>query len=595
MIEPGFAQEPTSQLAAEPRALPATVYFVTLVGLLVAFPTVIPGPRELYSLAMSAGMSATNAWATISVTTCAIQILLIFGIVRFIERRPLASLGLGSPTMSDLGLGLALFTGAALISGIYVLTLVTIFPHSMANVAPEQFKRMLTLPMPTALALAVAAGLTEEIGERGFALERLRAATGSVGFAIAAVLALSLAAHIAFWGWRYAILIGPTELILILVYLWRGNLWPNIIAHALYDSFPVIARMALLAALSLFGIGNYHALVGEFRYGYRDYAGAVEEYTRALASAPGDPHLLSARADAEVMNHDYAQAIADLDFAIGKKAGDPDYLIQRAMAYFYAGFYQKAQAEADKSIAAAPTRWTLYEQRAEIEKWLNQPDKSIADLDQAIKLSKTKNADLYSKRGQACLAKQDYESALRDLKQAAELRPDDVDTLSALAAAYRGKKQYVQEAATLTRLLEIEPGKADTYIARAAAHLELGQYQAVLDDYRLAAKHEPDNAEAANDLSWFLCTCPDAKLRDGKRALELANHACELSGWTQATFIDTLAAAFAEQRNFGEASVWQQRAIDLVGQSQTELKQELQKRLELYRKGLPYREERPSG
>ena len=567
---------------------------MTLVGLLVAFPTVIPGPRALNSLALSAGMSATNAWAATSIATWSIQILLIFGIVRFVERRPLATLGLGSLTISDLGLGLALFTGAVLVGGLYVLTLRASFPHFMANVAPEQIKRMLALPVPVALALAVTAGFAEEIAERGFALDRIRAATGSVGIAIAGVLALSMAAHIAFWGWRYAIMVGPIELILILVYLWRGNLWPNIIAHALYDSFPAIARVAVLAALSLLGTENHHALVGQFCYTYRDYAGAVQEYSRALEAAPGDPHLLRARADAEVMNHDYAQAIADLDLAITRHSDDPDYLIQRAMAYFYAGYYQKAQAEADKAIAAAPTRWNLYEQRAEFEKWLNQPDKSIADLDQAIKLSKTRNAQLYTERGQAFLAKKDYDRALENLKEAADIGPNDTDTLDALASAYGGKKEYAQQVATLTRLLEIEPAQVDALINRAAAHLELGQRQEALDDYRRAYKLRPYDAEAANDLSWFLCTCPDAKLRDGKRALELANHACELSEWTQAWYIDTLAAAYAEQRDFDEAIVWQQRAIDLAGQSQKELSDELQKRLELYKKGLPYREEHPS-
>jgi tetratricopeptide (TPR) repeat protein len=348
--------------------------------------------------------------------------------------------------------------------------------------------------------------------------------------------------------------------------------------------------------MSLFGLGSYHALVAQFRYGYQDYPGAVEEYTRALASAPTDTSLLSERAGAELMNHDYAQAIADLDAALATKAGDPDYLMQRAMVYYYAGFYQQAKADADKSIAAAgPARWGLYEQRSEIEKWLGQPDKSIADLDQAIKLSKAKNAGLYRERGQAYLAKLDYDSALRDLKQAAELSPDDSDTLSSLAFAYFGKKQYAQETATLTHLIEIDPANVDARISRADARQRMGQNQAALDDYRAAVKYGPDDAQAVNDLSWLMSTSTHAELRDGKRALALANHACELSGWAQATFIDTLAAAYAEQGNFDEATIWQQRAIDLAGQSDASLKQELQNRLELYQKKLPYREKLPSG
>jgi len=43
VTEPAFSQEPTPQVTAEePQARSASIYFVTLVGLLVAFPTIIP-------------------------------------------------------------------------------------------------------------------------------------------------------------------------------------------------------------------------------------------------------------------------------------------------------------------------------------------------------------------------------------------------------------------------------------------------------------------------------------------------------------------------------------------------------------------------
>ena len=34
-----------------------------------------------------------------------------------------------------------------------------------------------------------------------------------------------------------------------------------------------------------------------------------------------------------------------------------------------------------------------------------------------------------------------------------------------------------------------------------------------------------------NGLAWLLAACPEGKYRDGKRAVELATKACELSGW----------------------------------------------------------------
>lgn len=593
--EPAFALEATAPVAEKSRALPASVWFVTILGLLVAYPTVLPTSKQLVSLGKSVGLSPTNASAATSLILSAVTILIIFGIVLFIERRPLASLGLGRPRMSDLGLGIAMFAVAILISGIYSFAIRAIFPHSMANIAPDRMKLMLTLPIPAALALAVGAGFREEISERGFAFDRLRSTTGSVGLAIVVALGLSMAAHVAFWGWRYAIMIGPTELIMILVYWWRRNLWPNIIAHTLIDSFPVVARTAIFAGMALINGENYHAQVAQFRYQDGDFALAVQEYSRALEAAPGDTQLLSDRAGAEVMNHDYVQAIADLDSAIAKKPADPDLQIQRAMAYYYAGLYQKAKDDADKAVAAAPKDGTMFEQRAEIEKWLNQPDHQIADLDQAIRLSKAPNSELYCDRGQAFLDKHDYDSGLRDLKKALEIDGNNAATLIAIAGAYFAKKQYPDQIATLTRLLEVDPDNTNAYVSRAYAYMTLGQYQPALDDYRSASKRAPEDSDTANDLSWFLSTCPQAKLRDGKRALALANYACQHTGWDEPQCIDTLAAAYAELGSFDEAIVWEQRAIELADPSNKDFQQQLQQRLELYRKGQPYREDHQRG
>jgi len=219
-----------------------------------------------------------------------------------------------------------------------------LFSQSMTKVAHEQLMRFLMLPVPSAVAIAVAAGFAEEIEERGFVLDRLRTATGSTALAATATLALALAAHIPFSGWRYAVVLGPSQLILILFYLWRKSLWPNIIAHTMIDCTSVLSRIALLAAASLLGGMNYHQLLGDFRCRFRDYTGAISEYSQALAAAPGDAHLLSSRPHAEIMKHRYAQAIADLGLALQKKPGNPDYTIQKAMAFTTPGTTRKANA-----------------------------------------------------------------------------------------------------------------------------------------------------------------------------------------------------------------------------------------------------------
>ena len=63
---------------------------------------------------------------------------------------------------------------------------------------------------------------------------------------------------------------------------------------------------------------------------------------------------------------------------------------------------------------------------------------------------------------------------------------------------------------------------------RATAYTQLGRYREALADYHKLLELAPNSALAHNDLSWLLATCPDAKLRDPARAVELARRAVAL-------------------------------------------------------------------
>ena len=56
---------------------------------------------------------------------------------------------------------------------------------------------------------------------------------------------------------------------------------------------------------------------------------------------------------------------------------------------------------------------------------------------------------------------------------------------------------------------------------------------------------------------------PTRKYRDGRKAVEAATKACELTDWTEAGIIDTLAAAYAEIGDFASARSGRPRAIEL--------------------------------
>ena len=96
---------------------------------------------------------------------------------------------------------------------------------------------------------------------------------------------------------------------------------------------------------------------------------------------------------------------------------------------------------------------------------------------------------------------------------------------------------------------------------RATTWRAKGDPRRALADLEAAVKLDARYASATADLARLLSTCPDDKLRDGKRALELARNAIELTGGKDASALDALAAACAETGDFARAVELQKKAL----------------------------------
>jgi serine/threonine-protein kinase len=142
--------------------------------------------------------------------------------------------------------------------------------------------------------------------------------------------------------------------------------------------------------------------------------------------------------------------------------------------------------------------------------------------------------------------------------------------------------------ADFTRALEIDPQYVDAHVHRAGALCTAGRFETATADFEDAIRLAPEAAFGRNNFAWLLATCPDAKYRDGQKAVQQATRACELTDWRNPVYLDTLAAACAEAGNFEQAVSWQTKALELL--SGDEEKAEARSRLDLYQRGQPYRE-----
>jgi membrane protease YdiL (CAAX protease family) len=162
--------------------------------------------------------------------------LVLLAIVRFWERRPLSSIGLGRPAWSAIG------TGGAIAVGLIILASATAALIQASGLPLEggNEEMVVGLPLPLQLFIALSAGFTEEILFRGYAIERVTELTRSRWLGAIVPIVVFGAVHAPFWGVGHALVAGMSGLWLTLVYLWRRNLWTNIAAHALLDGLVFI-------------------------------------------------------------------------------------------------------------------------------------------------------------------------------------------------------------------------------------------------------------------------------------------------------------------------------------------------------------------
>ncbi len=97
-----------------------------------------------------------------------------------------------------------------------------------------------------------------------------------------------------------------------------------------------------------------------------------------------------------------------------------------------------------------------------------------------------------------------------------------------------------------------------------------------------------DLPQAQNDYAWLLSTSRSDEIRDGELALVYAEKA--VAQVKSATYLDTLAAAYAELGRFAEAVSIQEEALALVGEAGSEEAQVLAEHLAAYQAGESWRE-----
>ena len=260
----------------------------------------------------------------------------------------------------------------------------------------------------------------------------------------------------------------------------------------------------------------------------------------------------------------------------------------RAVAWRRKGELDLAIADYGELLRLSPDAIT-YTNRGNVWSDKKDYDKAIADYGQAIRLDPN-YALAYNGLGSAWFDKKDYDKAIADFNQAIRLNPDSTMAYSNRGNAWSNKKNDDNAVSDYSEAIRLDPNDADAYNNRGFSWKRKMEYEKAIADYNHAIRLNPNHAHAAGNLGWLMATCPDARFRNGKKAIALAATACELTGWSNAAGVDTLAAAYAEAGDFDTAIKYENKALDL-NLTDAEFVKGAKERLTLYEDHKPYRKE----
>jgi tetratricopeptide (TPR) repeat protein len=183
-----------------------------------------------------------------------------------------------------------------------------------------------------------------------------------------------------------------------------------------------------------------------------------------------------------------------------------------------------------------------------------------------------------------------YDEAIMHFNRALQTDPDFPDVHYILGNIYHWQGKFDAAIQDFNEELRIKPDHLAASINLAHSLFESGKIQSAIDRYYKILQVEPNQVEVLNALASILATTGDSKIQNPTDAVKFAKRACELTNYKQPEILDTLAIAYASTNKFSEAIKTTEKAIKLAkAEGKKELAQKIQKRLQLYRVGHPYR------
>jgi tetratricopeptide (TPR) repeat protein len=290
---------------------------------------------------------------------------------------------------------------------------------------------------------------------------------------------------------------------------------------------------------------------------------AISDFQTALRLNPNFPDAYNSLGYALLGKGRIDEAILDFQTALRLKPNFPDAWNSLGSALFEKGAVNEAISAFQQALRLKPDYADAYENLGMALTLQGNIDGANADYQKALQLDPG-SATAWYNLGNALLREGDVDDAISDYDQALQINPNHAKAWDNLGKALAQKGD----------------------LTNAIMH-----FQKAVQLNSSDAKFSDDLAFALNNQAWALATSAQASLRDGRRAVQLAQEACKLSHNQQTMVLGTLAAAYAEAGEFDDAVATTRLAVANAQRlGETNLLQKNQEFLQLYLAHKPYHE-----
>ncbi|MBD3160517.1 MAG: tetratricopeptide repeat protein [Candidatus Eisenbacteria bacterium] len=243
------------------------------------------------------------------------------------------------------------------------------------------------------------------------------------------------------------------------------------------------------------------------------------------------------------------------------------------------------------TLSKNPDAWMAHHNLAMVYEGQGRFEESLERYRRSIEL-RPDLSQSYFNLGTLLARNREWEAAQENFEKAIDREPGYVDAHVHLANVLYTQGMLEEAVDRYHRAVAIDPNKLSAYKNLSVALIRLGRWTEAVEATRNARRLDPTDPETAHRLARLLATAPDEAVRDGEKAVQLAESLSGAIGHRHGPYLVTLAAAYAEAGRFDRAVATIDRAIEKArGAGMDEVLPDLEAARERYREGKPTRME----